>query len=340
MSTATTYRLVGRPESGYSVKVRSAFHFKGQPCEWLDRFKNEKLYRQHAKVPLIPLLFLSDGTAMQDSTPILDMLESAHPEPSLHPEDPALRFLSELMEEYGDEWGNKLMFHYRWGYPADQRRRGRTLAQGIVEGKGFGWASWLATPIVTRAIINRMVPRMAFAGANANNAPILVESFAALVTMLENHLQHRPYLFGARPAYGDFGLWGQMWQAWIDPSGERILNERAPSVVDWIKRMQQPAVKGDFESLESLAPTLQPIYAREIGPRFLAWSNANAVAYAADKKITELEMDGRRYYQNTFKYPAGSLRILKDKFAVARDDARLVNFLDASNCLPHLETST
>jgi hypothetical protein len=58
--------------------------------------------------------------------------ESDHPERSLHPTEPALRFLSELLDEYGDEWVNKLMFHYRWGYPADQRRRSNSLASGII----------------------------------------------------------------------------------------------------------------------------------------------------------------------------------------------------------------
>lgn len=337
MSKTASYRLMGRPESGYSVKVRSALRFKNLPFEWIDRFANDSLFKAHAKVPLIPLIFLQDGSAMQDSTPILEHLDQRHPEPSLHPQDPTLRFLSELMEEYGDEWGNKLMFHYRWGYPADQQRRGRTLAQGIVEGKGFGWASLVATPIMKRMIIKRMIPRMAFAGANDNNAPILVESFAALVDMLEAHLKQRPYLFGGRPAFGDFGLWGQLWQAWIDPSCEKILNDRAPSVVAWIKRMDHPLVESDFESLESLAPTLKPLYEREIAPHFLAWSQANAKAWAAGEKTTELTMEGRRYYQNTFKYPAGSLQILVNKYQDAKHDAGLIDFLRDTHCLPFLE---
>jgi len=64
------YRLMGRPESGYSVKVQSALRYKNLSFEWMDRFKNDAMYQQHAKVPLIPLLFLQNGDAMQDSTPI------------------------------------------------------------------------------------------------------------------------------------------------------------------------------------------------------------------------------------------------------------------------------
>ena len=33
---------------------------------------------------------------------------------------PSLRFVSILLEEFGDEWGNKWMFHLRWARPVDQ----------------------------------------------------------------------------------------------------------------------------------------------------------------------------------------------------------------------------
>ncbi|MFT5032399.1 MAG: glutathione S-transferase [Bermanella sp.] len=336
MNSDKQYRLMGRPESGYSVKVCAAMRFKAAPFEWLDRFKNDALYQQHANVQLIPLVLLPDGSAMQDSTPILEKLEAHHPEPSLHPTDPALRFLSELLEEYGDEWANKLMFHYRWGYPADQKRRGATLARGIIEGKGFGWLAPLATPLFARLIIKRMVPRMAFAGANDNNAPILIESFAHLADMLEAHLKNRPYLFGARPSFGDFGLWGQLWQAWIDASCEKILNKRAPSVVAWIKRMDNPSIEGDFEDFESLKSTLHPIFAHEVGPHFLAWSDANEKAFSAGEKQTELNMGDRRYYQKTFKYPAASLHVIKSKYKAAGGDSELEHFLQETNCHSYL----
>jgi glutathione S-transferase len=90
MSKNNNYCLLGRPESGYSLKVKSAMRFKQIRFEWMDRFKHEALYQQNAKVQLIPLRLRPDGSAMQDSTPILEMLEAAHPEPSFHPPKPCV----------------------------------------------------------------------------------------------------------------------------------------------------------------------------------------------------------------------------------------------------------
>ena len=329
------YVILGRPESGYSLKVRSAMLYKDVPHEWLDRsYRTGKLFQAHAKVQLIPLVFLPDGSAIQDSTPILERLEETHPEPSLHPADPGLRFLSELLEEYGDEWANKLMFHYRWRYVADQKHRSKTLARGMLEGHPLR----IFAPLVAPFVVRRMIPRMSFAGANENNAPILVESFEKLVTMLELHLTDRPYLFGGRPAFGDFGLWGQLYQASIDPTCGAHLRSHGPAVLQWIERMWDPKEQGDFESLASLDPTLRPIFAEEVGPRFLAWDAANHAAFAAGEGRTELEMAGRRYYQKTFKYPATTLEILRRKFARASNDPELIAFLAETHCLAHLQS--
>ncbi|MGF1510366.1 MAG: glutathione S-transferase C-terminal domain-containing protein [Myxococcota bacterium] len=84
-----------------------------------------------------------------------------------------------------------------------------------------------------------------------------MESFSSLVDLLDIHLSRRPYIFGARPAFGDFGLWGQLFQARTDPTCESILNQRGPGVVTWLQRMQRPSPEGSFESLSSRshAPT-------------------------------------------------------------------------------------
>ena len=101
--------------------------------------------------------------------------------------------------------------------------------------------------------------------------------------------------------------------------------------------MEKPSNEGEFESLSSLAPTLRPVYEREIGPRFLAWSDANAKAWKSGADQTELQLDGRRYYQKTFKYPARTLGILKEKLHEASHSQELVDFLTVTGCLPYLK---
>ena len=37
----------------------------------------------------------------------------------LLPDDPALSFINYLLEDFGDEWVTKYMFHYRWYFEED-----------------------------------------------------------------------------------------------------------------------------------------------------------------------------------------------------------------------------
>ena len=102
------YRIFGSEMSPYSVKVRAWFRYKDLPHLWLQRAWHSDEFKARARLPLIPLVIAPDDRALQDSTPLIETLEAEHPEPAIHPEDPALRFLSALIEEYGDEWGSRV----------------------------------------------------------------------------------------------------------------------------------------------------------------------------------------------------------------------------------------
>ena len=62
-----------------------------------------------------------------DSTPIIRRLEAEYPGRSVIPDDPAIAFINYLLEDYGDEWLPKAMFHYRWYYAADIDMAGSVL---------------------------------------------------------------------------------------------------------------------------------------------------------------------------------------------------------------------
>ena len=206
---SSPYRIFGSELSPYSIKVRAYFRYKQIPHEWITRSRdNMAEFQKHAKLPLIPLVLTPDAGAMQDSTPIIEKMDELHPEPSVHPANPALAFLSALVEEYGDEWGNKGMFHYRWTYEADQESAARRIAADNAPG-----ATEAELEGIARMIRGRMVPRLSFVGSSEKTRGQLERSFRRQLSLLEKHLAHRPYLFGARPAFADFGLAPQIYEA-------------------------------------------------------------------------------------------------------------------------------
>jgi glutathione S-transferase len=325
---AGVYRIFGAEVSPYSVKVRSYFRYKGIPHEWIERTRDtQEEYQKYARLPLIPAVATPDGRGLQDSTPILETLEAEFPEPSIHPADPALAFLSALVEEFGDEWGNKWMFHWRWAREVDQDSAGERIAKTLMPG--------LAGDALAKAVAGvkeRMVSRVWFVGSSPETAPQIEDSYREAVGLLEAHLARRPYLFGGRPAFGDFGLWGQFYEMWTDPTPGAILEQRAPSVVAWVERMLEPKAVGEFEPWAALEPTLLPFLSRMVGALFLPWSDANARAIAAGQDEFSVQLAGRSYAQKPQKYHARSLDALRKRYAALADRRALDPILERAGC--------
>lgn len=329
-----TYRIFGLELSPYSVKVRSYLRYKRIPHEWIVRHMgNLAEFQRHAKLPLIPLLIGPDGVAMQDSTPIVEALEARFPEPSIHPPDPATAFVSALLEEYGDEWANKWMFHYRWWYEADQASAAERIAHANLPG-----AEPSAIVGMAAALRERMVPRLSFVGSSDATRPLIEASFARAVEWLEAHLASRPFLFGGRPAFADFGLWGQVYNLSTDPTPGALLRARAPRTLAWVQRMLDPVAEGDFEAWKALAPTLEPLLRDEVAGRFLPWSTANATALAAGEKNFTVDLSGQAFTQQVQKYHARSLAALQQRYRAVPDRADLDPILARTGCLDWLRT--
>jgi len=328
-----TYRIYGNELSPYSVKVRSYFRYKQLPHEWIIRNPSvEEEFSRYAKLPLIPLVVTPDGKGMQDSTPIIEQFEALRPQPSIQPPDPALAFLSALIEEYGDEWGNKPMFHYRWYYAADQESAGERLARSMMPG-----LSDAELPSGVAMIKARMIPRLSFVGSSAQTKDLIESSFRTQLAILDRHLAARPYLFGARPALADFGLYAQLYQASTDPTPAAIMRASAPHVVRWIQEMLGPRAEGEFETWPTLGATLAPLLRDEIAAIFFPWSTANAKALAAGEKQFTVQLHGKPFTQETQKYHAKSLAALKARYAAVADKSGLDPILKETGCYEWLQ---
>ena len=331
---STVHRIFGAEISPYSVKVRSYCRYKDIPHEWIVRSAaTQAEYQKYAKLPLIPVVVTPDDEALQDSTPIIESLEARFPEPTIHPSDPSAAFLSALLEEFGDEWGNKWMFHYRWAREVDQDSAAERIVGSMMPDADGAQRSAMAANIK-----GRMVNRVWFVGSSAQTAAQIESSFQAGMAQLDAHLASRAYLFGGRPVFGDFGMWGQIYNAWTDPTAGGILKDGCPNVVAWIERMLEPKIEGDIEPWSALAPTLTPFIARQVGALFLPWSDANAKAIANQDESFEVELDGRSWEQKPQKYHARSLKKLRERYAAVDDKSALEPILEETGCLQWLVT--
>lgn len=326
------YRIFGSEMSPYSLKVRSYFRFKQIPHVWIPRGPaNEEDYKRFARLPIVPTVATPGDEGLQDSTPIMERIESAHPQPAAHPDDPALKFLSELLEEFGDEWGNKLMFHHRWYAEVDKLASSQTLARlALPHGDAMALTARAAI------ILERMSGRGHFVGSSEANAPLISAYYFELIDLLEAHLTSRRYLFGARPAFADFGLGAQIYECSVDPTCGAGIRARGAHVLDWCHRMMEPRCDGDFEDWTALAPTLAPLLAY-VGRYFLPWTAANAAALEAGAPAFTVDLPGGPYAQPPQKYHTRSLAVLRSKHGAAAAAPGLEAILAAAGCLKFLQ---
>ena len=120
-------KVFGAPASPYTQKMVSILRYRHIAYEVFMGDVPGRLSRLDGIEPpkpiLLPTLLLEDESgklkATTDTTPIIRRFESEYPNRKLLPEDPALSFINYLLEDFGDEWVTKYMFHYRWYFDED-----------------------------------------------------------------------------------------------------------------------------------------------------------------------------------------------------------------------------
>ncbi|MBG07356.1 MAG: enoyl-CoA hydratase [Halobacteriovoraceae bacterium] len=334
-SVVDLYKIFGVELSPYSVKVRSYFRYKGIHHKWIVRsFENQKEYNLYAKIPIVPLVVTPDNKSLQDSTPLMEKLESEIEGPSMIPEDRDLAFISRLIEEYADEWVNKPLFHYRWNYKKDEKSASKEIATYFMPQfiKKIPFVGWLLLNLLSLFIANRQKSRRHWLGTFHKNKKVVEGSFETLLGILDKHFRERPYLFGEKPCQGDFGLWGQLYNLYLDPTPKTLIQKKAPNVEKWIHRMLSPKEEGPYESLNTLESTLSPLLEKEVAGVFLPWAQENHRALKEKEKSFKIKVNGNYFEQRPIKYQSKSFQILKDIFKEMEKSSNLESYLKKTKC--------
>jgi glutathione S-transferase len=321
--------LTGAPGSPYTRKMLALMRYRQIPYRLLISGSAESEAMPKAKVSLLPTFYFADDSgefeAVVDSTPIIRMLEMRYMGRSVIPPDPALAFLDYLIEDYADEWLTKAMFHYRWYYDADIERAGEILPR---------WRNLTASDAeiapMSTFVRDRQISRLYVVGSNDTTAPVIEDSYKRFLDLFAAHIQHGPFVLGARPAASDFALFGQLTAlTQFDPTPMAEAYRRAPAVCAWVGAVEDlsglSASRDGWCGRDELPATLTDLLT-EIGrvyvPALLA--NAHAVDSGADEVRTEI--DGRLWTQQPFPYQAKCLQWLRAEFArLDPEDREFVN---------------
>ncbi|MGB1629356.1 MAG: glutathione S-transferase N-terminal domain-containing protein [Acidimicrobiales bacterium] len=318
--------LCGAYGSPYSLKMRAVLRYRHIPFRWVLRdSKWDDL--PTAPVPIIPVIVYpnadgSHGEATVDSSPQIMRLEREYDGRSVVPTDPALAFIDGLLEDFGDEWLTKAMYHYRWAYDDDIDKAGHLLPTS----RSLEMDSDRAQQMYD-VITQRQIGRRELVGSTDLNAPIIEASYERVLDALTALFSTRDFLLGDRPGRGDFGIFGQLTQLvkW-DPTPTAIAARRAPKVITWVDRLDDSSwlpVEGDhgWIDVDDLPEGTRRLLA-EAGRSYAPFMVANAQALLGGGDEVVCEIDGRTYRQGPFKYQGKCLEWLRADYAALPSDAR------------------
>jgi glutathione S-transferase len=326
------YQLYGGGGSPYSQKMRAILHYRRLPFDWIQMTPAIRATIQHDGPPVIPILRLPEDQSLHvDSTPLALMLEQRHSDRSIIPDDPAMAFLSNLIEDMGDEWVTKMMFHYRWHLEIDQLYSSRQIISDNTPGLRGDDLQQAAA-----AIRQRQVGRMPVVGCTPQNQPIIERSFHELLAILDTFATRDEYVFGTRPSLADFGLFGQLKTLASDHTPMMIMRNTVPSVYDWVRRLEDSSgIEGkwhDFADMRDAVSELLKFSARY----YLPFLEANAQAHAQGRETMSVTLAGRAFEQPTFKYQVKCYERLRQLLS-HQNSPRLRELLAENRCLQYLE---
>jgi glutathione S-transferase len=324
--------LMGAPGSPYTRKMLGVMRFRNIPYR-LERQSRmfsgaedkHRKARVEPRVPLLPTYYFKDENgeeiAVTDSSPLIRRFENEYEGRSIIPSDPALAFIDMLLEDYGDEWLTKAMFHYRWYYDADIKKAGDILPR---------WGGISQPEEQSRAmgdfIRERQISRLSYVGSNEVTKPVIEASFKRFIHLLDEHLTEHPFLMGERPGSADFAIYGQLTcLALFDPTPQAIILSECPRVYAWVEVVEDlsgyQVSDDDWLDIDNIPETLKNILT-EVGRIYAPYLIGNARAVIEQANMLEMVLDDKPWEQNPFTYQAKCLQWLREAYESLNDKDR------------------
>lgn len=266
------WKFYAAPMSYFSGKVRPALAYKKiQYAEIWPTREVQKEIRAKTGVQFIPVIETDTGEVLQDSPRMFERIEAMVPWPPIFPEDPALRVVAEIVQDFCDDILVPQALHWRWSYPEQRQwvEEDWTSAMGAIAPK-------------LAAQVSSAIPLF---GVTDKTRAAIEEWFGRFLDMLGAHFESSRFLLGDVVTIADYALFGPMFAHFArDPVPARLIRERAPVVMTWLHEVTAAAPPAPWAGPPEVRDTLLPIL-REAGrtfvPSILAVGDFVAEALAA-----------------------------------------------------------
>ena len=311
-------KLIGNVASPYTRKMVAYLRYKRIPYEVIWGQPEDILQKMNIDAPkpiLLPVFILDrDGraTAVTDSTPLIREFEEKYPDRSVLPKDPALNFINFILEDFGDEWCTKFMFHYRWHFDEDADNAGTILPLGIN-------STLLDDELAffKEHFAKRQIDRLWVVGSNNDTAEFIDKSYKNVLSIFEEHFKKQPFLLGNFPSSCDFAVYGQFTQlVGFDPTPRKIAYDISPRTVAWVSTLEDRGGLNYVEennSLDSLSDSIHDLF-KELSTSYVPTMIENHKAINKGEKEWSVDLAGYPWKQKSFPYQAKCLDWIRDEF--------------------------
>lgn len=262
------YTLYGWDMSYFSSKISSYFKFKKIPFKkHYVNLLDFSTVQKKVGYAVMPVIVSPNGKWIQDSRNIIDKLEKLYPNPSVFPSTPNKRFISCLLEAWGDEFWIPFAMYYRWGFPQSSNEdffraeAGKHLLP-------YSFVPSFVQKYAAGKPVKTLREFLPVVGVRPNQYNIIESWTKNMLNLLETHFEHNMYLLGGNnPTIGDFGMVGPIIPHLArDPYPKKTLlnKESYPNIYKWIDRMthenkDELDVKPIFSNNDNIPKTLEPI---------------------------------------------------------------------------------
>jgi glutathione S-transferase len=312
MKKPQALKVHGLDLSYFTGKLEAYLRNKGLAYELIEMDTRDfKRCGKATGVAQMPQVEWHNGQWLSDTTLIIEFLESLHTQSSVLPEKPAMRFMAQLLEDFGDEWLWRPALYYRWAHAQDARLMSHRLADGMMRD--------VPLPFFMRrwAILNRQ--RFFFLwqdGVRRSTAKRVEEHFLETLDALENILKKTPFVLGHKPSLADYGFYGSMFRHFFcDPTPARIMRLRAPAVHEWVARLWNTRLENyadvafENDMPASLAPLMNIVLSE-----FFPYMQANETAIENKKSCFYFNSKGTVFKLPVQRYRAWRFQRLRNRF--------------------------